>query len=210
VSQCPVIDPDWENPNGVPVDAFVFGGRRYSIYPLVTEALNWEHGVFLGSLVSADNMDDEGKMRVVRESFAMMPYCAYDMVHYFEKWLETGKTLGFHAPKIFYVNWFKKDEEGRFLWPGFRENGRVLKWIFQRIESTPEVVKTPLGYVPSIHSLDWKSLDVSKDAVEKLLQLDSKEWREEAKEISSFYSQFGEKFPEILKKQLQAVNDSCS
>jgi phosphoenolpyruvate carboxykinase (GTP) len=206
-SQLPVIDADWENPNGVPISAFIFGGKRFSVFPLVLEAFNWEHGIFLGSLVSQDNVNEQGKQIVVRESFAMMPYCSYDMCDYFEKLLQTGITLGFNAPKVFYVNWFRKDEKGNFLWPGFGENSRVLKWIFQRIESTSDVVKTPLGYVPAINSLDLKGLDISKETMTQLLKFEPSEWSKECKEIEEFYNKFGPRLPEVLKNELKKIQE---
>jgi len=202
-SQCPVLDPDWENPNGVPISAIIFGGRRTKTYPLVTEAMTWEHGIFLGSLVSADNSLESTS--VVRESFAMMPYCPYSMGEYYTKWQDLRQQLGYNAPKMYFVNWFRTDEKGNTVWPGFGENSRVLKWICQRTEvGSGQVVKTPFGYVPSASDLDLKSLDITASSIEKLLKVDAEEWTRELDEIQAFYKRLGN-LPEFLTNELKTL-----
>eukprot|EP01114_Cavostelium_apophysatum_P000919 TRINITY_DN107_c0_g1_i4.p1 TRINITY_DN107_c0_g1~~TRINITY_DN107_c0_g1_i4.p1 ORF type:complete len:2401 (-),score=559.00 TRINITY_DN107_c0_g1_i4:81-7283(-) len=211
--QCPVIDPEWENPNGVHIAAFIFGGRRFGVFPLVLEAFTWEHGVFLGSLVSADHQNEKKENVVVRESFAMIPYNAYDIRKFFERWINIRKFMGFLSPKIFYVNWFRKDEEGNYMWPGFGENSRVLKWIIERIGRNPtdyhgEVVKTPIGYTPAPKlngGLDIKSLDISQSKLEALLKFDQKEWAKEIEEIEKFYAQFGPGLPESFVAEIEKI-----
>jgi phosphoenolpyruvate carboxykinase (GTP) len=198
------MDPDWENPNGVPISAFVFGGRRFSTIPLITEASNWEQGVFLASLVAADHVNGNG-IRTVRESMAMIPYCAYNITEYYEQWLKLSGRLGYNAPKIFFVNWFRKDEKGNLMWPGFGENSRVLKWIAQRIEQRGEVVKIPTGLVPTIDSLDLRSLEIRADVVRKLLEFNPQEWKQEMKEIHAFFAQLGSSIPEAFKAQMNAI-----
>jgi phosphoenolpyruvate carboxykinase (GTP) len=169
-NQCPVIDPDWENPNGVPVSAIIFGGRRTSVVPLVHEAFDWPHGVFMGSIISSEQTAAaEGKVGAVRrDPFAMLPFCGYNMADYFNHWLEFRKQLGYNAPKIFYVNWFRKDDQGNYLWPGYGENSRVLKWICERVDGTGQAKATPIGYVPTARGLDLSGLDISRENVHRV------------------------------------------
>ena len=154
--QCPVIDPDWENPEGVPISAIIFGGRRSSVVPLVTESFDWTHGVFMGSVCSSEQTAAaEGKVGALRiDPFAMLPFCAYNMGDYFQHWLDMGEKMGKAAPKIFYVNWFRKDEDGKFMWPGFGENSRVLKWMIDRVEGKVDARKSAMGYVPHVKDVN--------------------------------------------------------
>ena len=211
-AQCPVIDPEWENPDGVPMSAFIFGGRRSSVVPLVFEATDWRHGVFLGSIMASETTAAAagavGKLR--RDPFAMLPFCGYNMGDYFKHWFEMGARLGDNAPRIFYVNWFRKDAEGNWLWPGFGENSRVLKWICERIDGTADAVETPIGYVPTPEALDLSGLDVPKADVEELLCVDSDAWRAELPEIREFYAGFGDRLPADLSTELNALEERLS
>jgi phosphoenolpyruvate carboxykinase (GTP) len=204
-SQCPVIDPEWENPNGVPISAIVFGGRRERLVPLVTEAFTWQHGVFMGSVISSEQTAAaEGKLgQVRRDPFAMLPFCGYNMGDYYDHWMEFRKKLGYNSPKIFYVNWFRK-ENGSFLWPGFGENSRVLKWICQRIGRNPtgRSVRTAIGHVPSSDAIDLSGVDVSDDTIDKLMDVDTEGWLGECQNIREFYAKFGKKLPDSLMNEL--------
>ena len=210
--QCPVIDPEWENPDGVPMSAFIFGGRRSSVVPLVFEALNWQHGVFLGSIMASETTAAAagavGKLR--RDPFAMLPFCGYNMGDYFRHWFEIGGRLGDNAPRIFYVNWFRKDTDGNWIWPGFGENSRVLKWICGRIEGTADAVETPIGYVPTPDALDLKGLDVPDAHVKALLSVNANDWRAELPDIREFYAGFGDHLPQELLTELNALDQRLS
>jgi phosphoenolpyruvate carboxykinase (GTP) len=205
-SQCPTIDPDWENPKGVPISAILFGGRREDTVPLVYEAFNWQHGAFLGSIVSSERTAAAtgviGKLR--HDPFAMLPFCGYNMGDYFEHWLRIGKeTSPEKLPKIFYVNWFRKDESGNFIWPGFGENIRVLKWIFERTEkNNNSAVKTEIGYLPSKSSIDISGLDITENEMEALLSIQIDKWKTEAENVKNYYKIFGDRLPEGLKQEL--------
>lgn len=206
--QCPVIDPAWEDPKGVPISAFLFGGRRATIVPLVYEAFNWQHGTFMGSIASSEKTaaaaGTVGEMR--RDPFAMLPFCGYHMGDYFKHWLEMGeKTDVSKLPKIFYVNWFRKTPDGKWLWPGYGENSRVLKWIYERIEGTGKAVKTPIGYVPAPGSIDTSGLNVSDADMAELLKVDTTDWLKEVESITMHYSQFGDRLPQGLKDELVAL-----
>ncbi len=195
--QCPVIDPEWENPKGVPISAILFGGRRASTVPLVHEAFNWQHGTFIGSIVSSEKTaaasGDLGKLR--HDPFAMLPFCGYNMGDYFKHWIKIGESADPEKlPKIFYVNWFRKDTGGKFLWPGFGDNIRVIKWIFERLDDSV-AVETPIGYLPEGSSLDTTGLKISDDSLSKLLCVDKGEWLAEVKEIREYYKTFGEALP---------------
>jgi len=204
-SQCPVISPDWENPAGVPIDIFVFGGRRACVMPLVHEAYNWDHGVFMGATASSEttaaNICDVGNLR--RDPMAMKPFCGYNMGDYFQHWLDMGDRLGDKAPRIFYVNWFRKNADGRFLWPGFGDNSRVLKWMCERIEGRAGAKETPLGLMPTRGDLDLTGLDISDGDLEELLAVDVAMFRQEVPDIQKHFAQFGNRCPERLKKQLE-------
>jgi phosphoenolpyruvate carboxykinase (GTP) len=207
-AQDPAIAPEWEDPAGVPIDAFLFGGRRSTVVPLVHEAFDWEHGVFLGSTMGSETTAAAagavGKLR--RDPFAMLPFCGYHMADYFRHWLEIGRSDGAVLPKIFYVNWFRKDpEDGRWLWPGFGENARVLAWVFRRCEGTADAADTPIGRVPTPGALDIDGLDIGGDDVAELLKVDPAEWLPEVEPIGEFYAQFGEKLPGELRAQLDAL-----
>ena len=211
-AQCPVIDPEWENPDGVPMSAFIFGGRRSTVVPLVFEALNWTHGVFLGSIMASETTAAAagavGKLR--RDPFAMLPFCGYNMGDYFRHWFKIGAMLDGNAPRIFYVNWFRKDAEGNWLWPGFGENSRVLKWICERIDGTADAIETPIGYVPTPEALDLDGLDIPEADVEALLSVDPDAWRAELPDIRDFYAGFGNRLPAELLTELNALEERLS
>ncbi len=207
-SQCPIIDPNWENPNGVPISAILFGGRRASTVPLVFEAFNWQHGTFIGSIASSERTaaaaGTVGELR--RDPMAMLPFCGYNMGDYFSHWLEMGaKTEANKLPRIFYVNWFRKDADGGWLWPGFGENSRVLKWIVDRISGKGEAVETPIGYLPTIDGIDTSGLDVSEQQMEELLHVDTNEWLNEIQSIREHYERFEDTLPKALSDELNAL-----
>ena len=207
--QCPVIAPEWEDPNGVPISAFLFGGRRASVVPLVNEALSWNHGVFLGSIMASEMTaaaaGTVGTLR--RDPFAMLPFCGYHMGDYFKHWIEIGeKTDNSKLPKIFYVNWFKKSPEGKWLWPGFGDNSRVLKWIFERCAGKSEAVSTPIGNLPKASSLDLNGLSgVTADDLKQLLEVDAEGWKKELPLIKEHFAKFGSKLPKELEQELTAL-----
>ena len=209
-SQCPVIAPEWEDPNGVPISAILFGGRRASAVPLVTEAFDWEHGVFLASNVASEGTAAAetriGALR--RDPFAMLPFCGYNMGDYFAHWLAMGaKADPAKLPRIYFVNWFRKDEAGKFVWPGFGDNSRVLKWIVERLEGAAEARDTQIGRVPAPDALDVGGLNLTNEQLNLLLEVDPAVWREEAALIGPDYDRFGERLPEALRRQLQALED---
>jgi len=209
-SQCPVIDPAWESPRGVPISAILFGGRRANVVPLVYEALNWQHGIFMGSIVSSETTAAAtGKVGKVRhDPFAMLPFCGYNMGDYFAHWLKIGdKAEVSKLPKIFFINWFRKDDNGEFLWPGYGENIRVLKWIFDRTNDKDSAIKTPIGYLPKLDSIDISDMDFPIDNLKELLRIDSELWLEDAKDIREFYSIFGKKLPNELLKEVEMLED---
>ncbi len=204
-SQCPTISPDWENPEGVPIDIFIFGGRRSSVVPLVAEAFSWDHGVFLGATAASEttsaNIGAVGNLR--RDPFAMRPFLAYHMGDYFQHWLAMGDRLGAKAPRIFYVNWFRKSSEGRFLWPGFSDNSRVLKWMCERVDGKRDAKKTPIGLMPKEGDLDLAGLDISSENMKALMEVDLKAWKAEVPDIEQHFALFGSRLPERLKRQLE-------
>ena len=207
-SQCPAIAPEWEDPRGVPIDAILFGGRRASAVPLVTEAFDWEHGVFMGSTVASEGTaaaeNKVGELR--RDPFAMLPFCGYNMGDYFAHWLKMGQGRdASKLPRIFFVNWFRKDQDGRFVWPGFGDNVRVLKWISERIDGEAEAVDTAVGRVPSVTALDLSGLDLTPGQLSILLDVDAGVWAEEAALIPDFYRQFGDRLPTALWDQHAAL-----
>ena len=207
-AQCPVISSDWENPEGVPIDIFVFGGRRAGVVPLVTEAFGWDHGVFLGATASSEttaaNIGAVGNLR--RDPFAMQPFCGYNMGDYFHHWLKMGDRLGNKAPKIFYVNWFRKTPDGRWLWPGYGENSRVLKWMCERVEGKAEADETPIGFLPGEGDLDLTGLDIPPENVQELLRVDCDAWLAEMPDIEKHFSQFGSRLPERLSDQVRQLS----
>ncbi|NLY73710.1 MAG: phosphoenolpyruvate carboxykinase (GTP) [Firmicutes bacterium] len=208
-SQCPVIAPEWEDPNGVPISAILFGGRRPSVIPLVHQSFDWAHGVFLGSIVgseitAATISANIGQVR--RDPFAMLPFCGYHMGDYFQHWLNIGaKANPDKLPKIFYVNWFRKNKDGEWLWPGYGENSRVLKWIFERVSGEGKAEKTAIGYMPTIDAIDRSGLDVSDADMAELLKVDPEEWLKEVASIREHYAKFGAKLPQELRNQLDAL-----
>ncbi len=204
---CPVISPDWEKSEGVPIDIFVFGGRRASVVPLVTEAFNWDHGVFLGATASSEttaaNIGAVGVVR--RDPFAMQPFCGYNMADYFQHWLDMGDRLGNHAPRIFYVNWFRKTAEGKWLWPGYGENSRVLKWMCERVDGKATARQTPIGLLPDESNLDLTGLNLPGENIQELLRVDPDVWRLEVADIEKHFAQFGTRLPARLRNQLDEL-----
>ena len=204
-SQCPSIAPEWEDPEGVPISAIMFGGRRASNVPLVTQARNWEHGVFLGSIMSSEKTAAAaGKIGEVRfDPFAMLPFMGYNVGDYIKHWIEIGKVdKSNKLPELFWVNWFRKDENGDFLWPGFGENSRVLKWILDRIDGNTQAIDTPLGLLPEIDGIDTKGLDLDSSAMAKLLEVNSESWSEEIPLIEEHLGSIGERLPVEMTSQL--------
>ncbi|MDD3866465.1 MAG: phosphoenolpyruvate carboxykinase (GTP) [Clostridia bacterium] len=208
-AQCPAIAPEWEDPAGVPISAILVGGRRASTIPLIHESFNWEHGIFMGSIMGSEITaaaisNKIGQVR--RDPFAMLPFCGYHMGDYLNHWLEVGKNSDeSKLPKIYYVNWFRKDENGRWLWPGFGENSRVLKWIFDRVDGNVDAVKTAIGYMPTVDGIDIDGLDVSKDDMAELLHVNKKEWLEEAADVRENYKIYGDKLPATLARELDSL-----
>ncbi len=207
--QCPSISDDWEDPKGVPIDAFLFGGRRAAVVPLVTEAFDWEHGVFMGAIMGSEQTAAAagavGQLRF--DPMAMLPFCGYHMADYFGHWLQIGRREGAKLPKIFMVNWFRKDGDGEFLWPGFGENSRVLAWVFERCDDNAGAEETPIGLVPAGDALDTSGLDLPDEAVAKLLRVDAEEWRGQLPRLHEHFAQFGDKLPEELERQLNALEE---
>jgi len=203
-AQCPVISPDWEKPAGVPIDIFVFGGRRATTVPLVSQSFSWDHGVFLGATASSEttaaNIGAVGNVR--RDPFAMTPFCGYNMGDYFQHWFNMGDRLGDKAPKIFYVNWFRKSADGHWLWPGFGDNVRALKWMCERIEGKAGARKTAIGYLPSPEDLDLTGLKIPAADVQELLKVDPEVWKNEVPGIAEYFAKFGERLPKRITKQL--------
>ncbi|ADI38939.1 phosphoenolpyruvate carboxykinase (GTP) [Waddlia chondrophila] len=207
-SQCPTIDPAWEDPKGVPISAILFGGRRAAVVPLVYEAFNWQHGTFLGASVSSQTTAAAaGEVGCLRhDPFAMLPFCGYNMADYFGHWLNMGKQSDVSKlPRIYYVNWFRKSEEGEFLWPGFGENSRVLKWIFERTEGGGKAEKSPIGYLPTVDGLDLEGLDISFKHLKELLSVDKEAWKQEAAKLEEYFSMFGSRLPEGIKEELNGL-----
>ena len=206
--QCPIIAPEWEDPKGVPISAILFGGRRKTTIPLVTESRDWQHGVFLGATLSSETTAAAtGEVGVVRrDPMAMLPFIGYHAGDYFQHWIEMGKGAdSVKLPRIFYVNWFRRDADGGFLWPGFGENIRVLKWAVERIEGTATAVETPVGYVPAAGSLDVSGLDVDPTDLERALSVDAAEWREELPQIEEWFARIGDKLPSGMRDELEAL-----
>jgi phosphoenolpyruvate carboxykinase (GTP) len=207
-AQDPAMAPEWEDPAGVPIDAFLFGGRRSSVVPLVHEAFDWEHGVFLGASMASETTAAAagavGKLR--RDPFAMLPFCGYNMGDYFAYWLSIGRDHDTaRLPRIFYVNWFRKTPEGRYLWPGFGDNSRVLEWVFRRCEGTAHATDTPIGRVPAPGSLHLDGVEIAPEDLEQLLRVDSDEWRAEVPSIREHLATFGDQLPSALLRQLDAL-----
>lgn len=210
-SQCPVIAPEWEDPAGVPISAILIGGRRPNTIPLVHESFDWDHGVFMGSIMGSEITaaaisDKIGQVR--RDPFAMLPFCGYHIGDYLQHWLNIGeKSSEDKLPKIFYVNWFRKDDDGRWLWPGFGDNSRVLKWVCERVSGKAEAVKTPIGYMPTDNAIDISGLDISDADMKELLTVDKENWLAEIASIKEDYKKYGDKLPQELTKQLAALEE---
>jgi phosphoenolpyruvate carboxykinase (GTP) len=206
-AQDPAIAPEWEDPEGVPIDAMLFGGRRSTVVPLVHEAFDWDHGVFMGSIMASETTAAAagavGKLRF--DPFAMLPFCGYNMDHYFRHWLRIGEREGAKLPRLFTVNWFRKDEEGKFLWPGFRENSRVLAWVFRRCDDAADAAETPIGYVPTLGALDTTGLDVSEQHLADLLTVDPQEWQAQLPQVREHFARFGDELPAELQQQFEAL-----
>ncbi len=206
-SQCPAICKDWEDPAGVPIDIFIFGGRRSTVVPLVYEAFNWDHGVFLGATAASEttsaNIGAVGNLR--RDPFAMKPFCGYNMGDYFRHWLDMGDRLGDKTPRIFYANWFRKSPEGMFLWPGFSDNSRVLKWMCERVDGRVGAKETAIGLLPNEGDLDLKGLDISAENLEELMRIDTEAWAAEVPDIERHFAEFGDRLPERVARQLRQL-----
>jgi len=207
-AQCPSIAPEWEDPDGVPIDAFLFGGRRASTVPLVTEAFDWEHGIFLGATMSVETTaaaaGEVGKLRF--DPMAMLPFCGYNMADYFGHWLQMARTHDAQKlPRVFLVNWFRKDEDGNFIWPGFGDNSRVLEWICRRCDGEGETIETPIGLVPAEGQLDTEGLDISVDQMAELLRVDPKLLNEQLPQVKEHLARFGDRLPDEVQAQLDAL-----
>jgi phosphoenolpyruvate carboxykinase (GTP) len=206
--QCPSIAPEWEDPRGVPISAILFGGRRATNVPLVTEARDWEHGVFLGSVMSSEKTAAAaGATGMVRfDPFAMLPFCGYNMADYIGHWLALGrKADADKLPRLFWVNWFRRDPGGGFLWPGFGENARVLKWVLERVEGTTEAAETPIGYVPTPDGIDLSGLDLGTETMVELLDVDPAAWKHEVGLIRDHFAIFGDRLPAAMTEQLDML-----
>jgi phosphoenolpyruvate carboxykinase (GTP) len=210
-SQCPSIAPDWDDPNGVPIDAIIFGGRRASNVPLVVEARDWEHGVFLGATIASERTaaaeGQVGELR--RDPFAMLPFCGYNLGDYMQHWLEVGQRLRRTGgvPAVYQVNWFRKDADGRFLWPGFGENGRVLAWIIERIAGEAAASDTPLGKVPAVGAVDYRAAGVTDEQWQELFRIDERALLHEAADTEAFLARVGDRLPEPVRRQLAGLRE---
>jgi phosphoenolpyruvate carboxykinase (GTP) len=208
-SQCPVIAPEWEDSAGVPIDAFLFGGRRATVLPLVQEAFDWEHAVFMGATMSSETTAAAagavGELRF--DPMAMLPFCGYNMGDYFAHWLKAGEREGVELPRVFYVNWFRKDAEGKFLWPGFGENSRVLEWVFRRCEGTADAVETPIGLLPAEGAINTEGLSITPEAMTELLTVDADLVKEQLPQVKEHLARFGDRLPEQISAQLEALEE---
>ena len=204
---CPCVSPKFDDPEGVPISAMIFGGRRAKTAPLVYQSRSWKHGVFVGSTMASETTAAAaGAVGVVRrDPMAMLPFCGYHMGDYFAHWLEMGERLGDKAPKIFNVNWFRTDDDGKFIWPGYGDNMRVLMWILGRCDGSAEAAETPIGYEPRPCDIEREGLDLSEETVAELLSVDKELWRQEADGISEFYKKFGDKLPKELSEELETL-----
>ena len=206
-AQCPSIAPEWEDPNGVPIDAFLFGGRRATVQPLVSESFDWEHGVFLGATMSSETTAAAagavGELRF--DPMAMLPFCGYNMADYFEHWLTMARSHPDRMPRIFVVNWFRKDADGKFIWPGFGENSRVLEWVFRRCAGEGETVETPIGLVPADGEINTDGLSISDEEMRELLTVDPEALRAQLPQVEGFLGKFGDKLPDEVRAQLDSL-----
>ena len=208
---CPCISPEWESPEGVPLSAIVFGGRRAKTAPLVYQSRDWQHGVFVGStLASETTAAAAGKVGVVRrDPMAMLPFCGYNMGDYFKHWLEMGNKMS-NPPKIFHVNWFRTNEEGEFIWPGFGDNFRVLEWMLKRCDNKIDANEAAIGYLPKAEDINIEALDLSMDTLKSLLKIDSESWLEDVKSIEEFYAKIGDTIPEELMDELKTLTNNLN
>ncbi len=206
---CPSISPNWESPTGVPISAIVFGGRRAKTAPLVYQSRSWQHGVFVGStLASETTAAAAGKVGVIRrDPMAMLPFCGYNMGDYFGHWLEMGEKTS-NPPKIFHVNWFRTDNDGNFLWPGYGDNFRILDWIIKRCEEDVEAVESPIGYLPKTEDINLDGLSITEEKLKSLLHIDKDLWMEDTKNIEEFYNKFGDRLPKQLKEELNVLRNN--
>ncbi len=209
-AQCPTIAPNWEDPTGVPIDAILFGGRRATNVPLVTESFDWAHGVFMGATMSSEKTaaaeGTVGELR--RDPFAMLPFCGYNMADYWGHWLKIGSfTSPEKLPRIYSVNWFRRDADGRFIWPGFGDNSRVLEWIIRRIEGQADAVETPIGRLPVLSEMDLDGVDITEADLEELFRLDPESWMAEADLTEEYFAQFDDRVPAELRDQLQGLRN---
>lgn len=208
--QCPVIDPAWEDPKGVPISAFLFGGRRATVTPLVNEAYDWNHGVYMGSAAASETTAAAagavGKLR--HDPFAMLPFCGYNMGDYFAHWIQIGRmSTQDKLPKIFFVNWFRKDDNGHFIWNGYGDNIRALKWILERVDGTGKYVDTPIGRLPAEGAIDVEGLDISPENLKKLFEVDKNAWVNEVEEMREYYKIFGDRLPKQLIEELDKIDE---
>jgi phosphoenolpyruvate carboxykinase (GTP) len=211
-ARCPVIADEWNDPAGVPISAILFGGRRASVVPLVTEARDWTHGTFLGSIIASEKTAAAagkiGELR--RDPMAMLPFCGYNMGDYWAHWIRMGKREGANLPRIYCVNWFRKSEGGDFLWPGFGENSRVLKWVFERCNGTAKANETAIGLLPNPDDLDCSGLDLDADDLKILLSVNHDGWRQEIPLIRKYYAQFGDRLPPELTAAVDQLEAALS
>jgi phosphoenolpyruvate carboxykinase (GTP) len=204
-NQCPVIADEWEDPKGVPISAILVGGRRATTVPLIHESFNWQHGTFMGSIMGSEKTAAAaGKVGGLRfDPMAMLPFCGYHMGDYFTHWLKVGAKGGDKMPKVYYVNWFRKGPDGSFLWPGYSENSRVLKWIFERCDGKADAVKTPIGWLPTEDALDTTGLQLAPGALRELLTVNVEDWKAMIPAIREHYAKFGAKLPPKLNQELK-------
>jgi phosphoenolpyruvate carboxykinase (GTP) len=200
--QAPSISPRWEDPAGVPISAFIFGGRRARLAPLVYEARNWQHGVYVAATMASETTAAiTGQVGVPRrDPMAMLPFCGYNMGDYFGHWLEMGKKIP-HPPKIFHVNWFRKGADGKFLWPGYGDNARVLKWMLERIEGKAAATETPIGAVPTANAITLDGINVSRETMNELLRVEPADWAKEHADVGEFFKKFGDRLPEEIREE---------
>ena len=208
-AQCPVIADEWEDLAGVPISAILFGGRRATVVPLVNEAANWTQGTFFGSIISSEKTAAAtgtiGELR--RDPMAMLPFCGYNMADYWQHWVDISKKQHVQLPRIYYVNWFRKDANGKYIWPGFGENSRVLKWIFERCEGSADAEETPIGNLPTMDSLDLSGIDLGQDEIAQLLSVEIDGWLSEIPLIEAYYTQYGDRVPQALRQELNSLRE---
>jgi len=209
--QSPSISPKWEAPEGVPISAFIFGGRRARVAPLVYESFDWQHGVFVGATMASETTAAAtGNVGIVRrDPMAMLPFCGYNMADYFRHWLEMGKRIP-HPPKVFHVNWFRRGADGKFLWPGYGDNVRVLKWILERIEGRGAADETPVGFVPARNGLTLDGLRISPETTEELLSVNSDDWEDDLADSKQFFDKFGSRLPRELREEHEKLSRRLS